>query len=104
MKSIIEPNRVYQIKSETVHFSVRACLISTDRVFRSATVQDARNRDEGLARIIHHSRGASLGIRYHSAFASLTNTTSIRSVTENAVITNTVAIHALSGELSRLEI
>jgi len=55
-----------------------------------------------LARIIHHSRGASLALRYHSAFASLTNTTSIRSVTENTVITNTCAIHPLSGELSRL--
>ena len=84
-----------------------------------------------LVRIIHHSRGTSLGIRYHSTFASLTNTGSISSVTENTVITNTftalrsvaklvllqlrglvstplcsattvVAIHSLSGELSRL--
>jgi len=55
-----------------------------------------------LARIIHPSCGASLGIRHHGAFASLTNTTSIRSVTENAVITTTVAIRSLSGELSRL--
>ena len=57
-----------------------------------------------LVRIIHHSRGASLGLRYHSAFASLTNTGSIRSVTEITVITNTFAIHSLSGELSRLEL
>jgi len=55
-----------------------------------------------LARIIHHSRGASLGIRHHSVFASLTNTTSIRSVTETAVITTTFAIRSLRGELSRL--
>jgi len=53
-------------------------------------------------RIVHHSCGASLGIRYHSTFASLTNTESIRSVTESTVISNTVAIHSLSGELSRL--
>jgi len=55
-----------------------------------------------LARIIHHQRGASLGSRHHNAFASLTNTTSIRSVTENAVITTTFTIRSLSGELSRL--
>jgi len=57
--------------------------------------------ERSLTRIIHHTRGASLGSRHHSAFASLTNTTSIRSVTENAVITTTVAIRSLSGELSR---
>jgi len=55
-----------------------------------------------LVRIIHRSRGASLALRYHSAFASLTNTASIRSVAENTVITNICAIHPLSGELSRL--
>ena len=58
--------------------------------------------NSALVRIIHHSRGASLTLRYHSAFASLTNTGGIRSVAENTVITNTVAIHSLSGELSRL--
>jgi len=57
-----------------------------------------------LARIIHRSRGASLAIRHHSAFASLTNTTSIRSVAETAVITTTFAIHSLRGELSRLAV
>jgi len=55
-----------------------------------------------LARTIHRSRGASLGIHHHRTFASLTNTGSIRSVTESTVITATVAIHSLSGELSRL--
>jgi len=55
-----------------------------------------------LVRMIHHSRGASLGIRHHSAFASLANTASIRSVTENAAITTTLAIRSFSGELSRL--
>ncbi|MBN1654365.1 MAG: hypothetical protein JXA30_11400, partial [Deltaproteobacteria bacterium] len=35
---------------------LRACLIRSDRVFRSATVQDARSRDEGLAALF---RGAS---------------------------------------------
>jgi len=57
-----------------------------------------------LTRIIHRSRGASLALRYHSVFASLTNTESIRSVTENTVITNNCAIHPLSGELSRLKL
>jgi len=64
-----------------------------------------RNRAKrafALARIIHHYRGASLGIHHHSVFVSLTNTTSIRSVTENTVITNPCAIRSLSGELSRL--
>jgi len=59
-------------------------------------------RSECLTRIIHRSRGASLGIRHHSTFASLTNTGSIRSRTESTVITTTFAIHSLSGELSRL--
>jgi len=55
-----------------------------------------------LARIIHHICGASLGIRHHSAFASFTNTTSIRSVTKSTVMSNPYAIRSLSGELSRL--
>ena len=55
-----------------------------------------------LARIIHHSRGASLGSRHHSAFASLTNTGSICSVIESVVMTTTFAIRSLSGELSRI--
>lgn len=41
----------------------------------------------GLPRIVRHSRGASL---------------SIRPVAENAAIANTLTIHSLSGELSRL--
>ncbi|MBN1656108.1 MAG: polyketide synthase dehydratase domain-containing protein [Deltaproteobacteria bacterium] len=36
--------------------SLRACLIGSDRVFRSATVQNTRSRDEGLAALF---RGAS---------------------------------------------
>jgi len=55
-----------------------------------------------LIRIIYHSRDVSLGIRHHSAFVSLTNTETIRSVTENTVITTTFAIRSYSGELSRL--
>ena len=55
-----------------------------------------------LAWIIHHIRSAWLGIPHYSAFASLTNTESIRSVIENAVMTTTVAIRSLSGELSRV--
>ncbi len=56
----------------------------------------------GPGRIIHHSRDALLVIRHHSAFASLANTGSIRSVTEKTVMTNNLAIHSRSGELSRL--
>lgn len=55
-----------------------------------------------LIRIIHLYRGASLGIRHHRADFFLTNTGSIRAVTEYIVITNPYAIHWLSGELSRL--
>jgi len=59
--------------------------------------------DNTLARIIHRYRGASPGSRYHSAFASLTNTTSIRSITKSTVILNLYAIGSLSGESSRLD-
>jgi len=55
-----------------------------------------------LVRIIHRCRGALLGIRYYSAFASFTNTTSIRSVTKSTVMSNPYAIRSLSGKLSRL--
>ena len=57
---------------------------------------------KALTRIIHRSRGASLGIPHRSTFASLTNTGSIRSETESTVITTTFAIHSRSGELSRI--
>jgi len=56
-----------------------------------------------LARIIHHTHGASLWIRHHSTFASFANTTSIRSVTKSTVMSNPYAIRSLSGELSRLD-
>jgi len=39
---------------------------------------------------------------YHSAFAFLTNTASIRLVAENTVMTNSCTIHPFSGESSRL--
>jgi len=61
-----------------------------------------RARVATTARIIHHPRGASLAIRCHSAFASLTNTESIRSVVKNTEIANSFTIHPLSGELSRI--
>ena len=52
-----------------------------------------------LARIIHHTRNASLVIRMYNTFASLTNTGSIRSLAENAVNSNSYAIRSLSDEL-----
>ena len=60
------------------------------------------NRVVYLARKIHHFRGASLCLRHHSAFASFTNTGSIRSVTKSTVMSNSYAIDSLSGKLSRL--
>lgn len=64
-----------------------------------------RKRLDNPIRIIHYSRGASLALRYHSAFVSLANIGSIRSVAESTVITvitNSCAIQSLCGELSLL--
>ena len=58
-------------------------------------------RNRRRIRIIRHFRSASFALRYHSTFALFTDSGSIRSVGENTAITNAVAIHWLSGELSR---
>ena len=55
-----------------------------------------------LARISHQHRGASLGLRLHSTFASLANTASIRSVAESPVKPNPCAIRSRVGEISGL--
>ena len=55
-----------------------------------------------LNRMIHHSRCASLVIRFCRSFAYLVNTGNIRSLAENSVKTNSYAIRLLSNKLSRL--
>jgi hypothetical protein len=44
--------------------------------------------EKALARIVHPTRGASLTLRCHNVSFFLTNTESIRSITENSVIAN----------------
>lgn len=94
----------YGAKWILVHDAVGVrAVLRVRRTFVNATEIGTEARRKPLARIIQHTRGASLSLSYNIALASLTSTERIRSVTKSSVTSNLCAIHSLSGELSRLE-
>lgn len=75
------------------------------RLFRlKKNYSEGKRRQSPVVRTIYHIRSASHIIRHRSVFASLTNTRSIRSTTENTVIKNNGVFHPVSGKLSRLTV